>query len=101
MVPADRQPDGGVDQAHHAVGLYEVAPLFNVLPVNVFGQPALAVAVGPQFLRLAWRINQPRLVGDAGRAITGDTRTHDGEGMQARAAAQLLSDRHPTGRGSA
>ena len=39
-----------VDQADHAVGLHEVAPLLAGLGIDVLGKQAKAVAAGQQFL---------------------------------------------------
>lgn len=46
LVPPPRQPDRRADEADHAVGLDEVAPLLPRARIDVLGEQAVAVAAG-------------------------------------------------------
>src|SRR6185369_39279 len=50
LVPADREPDRGADEADHAVGLDEVPPLLVRPGVDVLGEQAVAVAAAEHVL---------------------------------------------------
>src|SRR5947209_18583562 len=57
LVPPPRQPDRRADEADHAVGLDEVAPLLPGARIHVLGEQAVAVAAGEQVFE-----QRPRLV---------------------------------------
>src|SRR6266536_6548426 len=50
LIPPHRQPDRRGNEAHHAVGLDEVAPLLVRPRVDVLGEEAVPVAAGEQVL---------------------------------------------------
>jgi hypothetical protein len=49
-IPRDREADGGVDEAHHTVGLHEISPLLSRAGIEVLGQQAKAIAAGKHAL---------------------------------------------------
>src|SRR5206468_11962345 len=55
LIPADRQADRRADEADHAVGLDEVAPLLAGPGVDVLGQEAVAIAAGEHVLEQVTR----------------------------------------------
>src|SRR5438067_12815578 len=66
LIPPPRQPDRRADQADHAVGLHEVAPLLPGPRIDVLGEQAVGVAAGEQVLE-----QRPAPVGasDGGRGV--------------------------------
>src|SRR6266487_1324072 len=57
LIPPPRQPDRRADEADHAVGLDEVAPLLPGARIHVLGEQAVAVAAGEHVFE-----QRPRLV---------------------------------------
>src|SRR3989454_1021441 len=64
LIPADRQADRRADEADHAVGLDEVAPLLAGPGVDVLGQEAVPIAAGEHVLEQATRFLPPPECGE-------------------------------------
>src|SRR3989454_11968692 len=66
LIPTDGQADRRADEADHAVGLDEVAPLLAGPGVDVLGQEAVPIAAGQHVLEQATLFLPPPQGGDRG-----------------------------------
>ena len=49
LIPADGEPDCGIDQPNHAVRLGEISPQFAIARIDMLRQQAVTIAMSQQF----------------------------------------------------